>query len=357
MSLAVFPQSPSRPPPHPRLEDEMTLLSGSLFALLLAQEAPVAAPPPAVPPAPASNGPIATVNGEELELAGFEEWMVRAHGWRHLDDYIDLVLLRQEARRAGLPLPTAKEIDDVFELDWKDKISLRGDEAALLAELARAGMDKKSYRDRQLGTLEQETLGRRILKAREPSDETIHELYVKEFGKEGMRVHVRVAFFDRLKALKPGGNASKEEAAKMASSARERADAFFEQVSRERGQFAALVAGSDRCLVERTDGSPVDTRTTGGDVPRLHAEWLGGQVAKAIAGRKSGDLVPPFETSAGWYVVDLVESAPAPFAAVEAELREFWKNRVPSAGEVFWLKDELRKKAKIEKLGLHPPAR
>src|SRR5262245_41771135 len=103
MSLAVFPQSPPRPPPRSRLEEEMTLLSGSLLSLLLAQETPVAAPPPAAPRDPAANGPIATVNGEELELAGFEEWMVRAHGWRHLDDYIDLVLLRQEAKRAGVP--------------------------------------------------------------------------------------------------------------------------------------------------------------------------------------------------------------------------------------------------------------
>jgi hypothetical protein len=296
------------------------------------------------------------VNGEAVAVAGFEEWMVRAHGWRHLDDYLDLVLLKQEAKRAAIAVPTPQEVDEAFELDWKDKIALRGDEPTLLAELARAGMDKATYRDRQLGTLEQETLGRRILKAREPTATTIQELYAKEFGKEGLRVHVRVAFFDRLKALKPGANAGKEEAAKMASSAKERADAFLAQVKSDRNQFAALVAGSDRCLIDRSDGSPVDTRASGGDIPRLHSEWFGGQVTKALAGGKSGELVGPLETPAGWFVVDVVEIAPAPLGAVEGELREFWKNRIPSPGEVFWLKDELRKRAKIEKLGLHPPS-
>ena len=334
----------------------MTPLAASLLAAVIAQADP-AAPSPAAPRDPAPGAPVATVNGEEIGLAGFEDWMVRAHGWRHLDDYIDLVLLRQEAKRAGLPLPSEKEIDEAFELDWNDKVSLRGDEAALLAELARAGIDKRTYRDRQLGTLEQDTLGRRILKAREPSEETLHELFLKEFGKEGVRIHLRVAFFDKLKALKPGATASKEESLKMASSAKERADAFLAEVTRDRGRFGALVPASDRCLAERTDGSPVDTRATGGDVPRLHAEWFGGHVGKAVASKRSGDLVGPVDTPAGYYVVDVVELGPVTFDQVEGELREFWKNRIPSAGELFWLKDELRKKAKIEKLGLHPPAR
>jgi len=334
----------------------MTLLAASLLAVVVAQEGP-AAPSPAAPRDPAPGGPVATVNGEEIGLAGFEDWMVRAHGWRHLDDYIDLILLRQEAKRAGLPLPTEKEIDAAFELDWNDKISLRGDEAALLAELGRAGIDKRTYRDRQLGTLEQDTLGRRILKARDPGDESLHELFTKEFGKEGVRIHVRVAFFDKLKALKPGATASKEETISMANSAKERADAFLAEVTRDRSRFAVLAAASDRCLIERSDGSPVDTRAAGGDVPRLHSEWFGGHVGKAVAAKKSGDLVGPIDTPAGYYVVDVVELGPVTYPEVEAELRDFWKNRIPSAGELFWLKDELRKKAKIEKLGLHPPAR
>jgi hypothetical protein len=329
----------------------MIPLAGPLLALLLLQERPAPAP------APAPAAPIARVNGEELDLAGFADWMVRAHGWRHLDDYIDLALLRQEAQRAGIAAPTAKELDQAFEADWADKVTLRGDEATLLAELARAGMDKQSFRDRQLGVLEQETLGRRILKGREATEATLRELFAKEFGKEGVRVHVRVAFFDRLKSLPPGGTAGKEDATKMASSAKERAQAFFDAIKADRKQFAALAAGSDRCLIDRSDGSPVDTRAAGGDVPRLHAEWFGGQVTKAAAGKQGGELLGPIETPAGWYVVDLVEAAPVTFEAVEGELREFWKNRIPSPGEVFWLKDELRKKAKIEKLGLNPPAR
>jgi hypothetical protein len=202
---------------------------------LAARETPAPAPAPQAAAA-APDGAVARVNGQELPLRQFEEWLVKAHGWRHLDDYVDLALLRQESERLKLPLPSATELDAEFERDWSVKVEMRGDEAALLAELAHSGIDKVSQRDRQLGTIEQDFLGRRILALREPTEAMLKDLFAKEFGKAGVRTHVRIAFFDRLQGMKPGGTASKEAATRRGA----RAQAFHDAVMADR-TAAALV--------------------------------------------------------------------------------------------------------------------
>src|SRR5262245_38826696 len=74
---------------------------------------------PGVPAAPAApDHAVARVNGQELQFQQFEEWLVHAHGWRHLDDFVDLTLLRQEASRLQQPLPSASDLDAEFERDW-----------------------------------------------------------------------------------------------------------------------------------------------------------------------------------------------------------------------------------------------
>src|SRR5262249_4221568 len=108
-------------------------LAAAMFLAFPDGEAPG---PPAAPSAP--DHAVARVNGQELQFQQFEEWLVHAHGWRHLDDYVDLALLRQEATRLSIPLPTAADLDAEFERDWQVRVEMRGDEAALLAELARA---------------------------------------------------------------------------------------------------------------------------------------------------------------------------------------------------------------------------
>jgi hypothetical protein len=326
------------------------LAAGMFLAVSDAQEPG----PPGPAGAPAPDHAVARVNGQELPFQQFEEWLVHAHGWRHLDDFVDLALLRQEATRLQIALPTAADLDLEFERDWKVRVEMRGDEAALLAELARAGIDKSSQRDRQLGTIEQDFLGRRILALRDPDESTLKELFAKEFGKEGARNHVRVAFFDRLKGLK--GTASKEAVKGLADTARQRAQAFYDAVKADRTRFAALVAESDRLLVDRFDAMPFDPRKEGGEIARLHADWFGGALEKPLQEAKAGDLLGPIEAPAGCFVVEVVARGPVTYADVETELRAVWKARTPSGGELFWLKDELHKKAKIEKLGLNPPS-
>ncbi len=297
---------------------------------------------------------LARVNGEEVGLDGFRDWLVRVHGWRHVDDFVDLVLLRQEARRLEVARPTAEEIEAAFVADWNDQMLLlkRGDEAAFTKELADAGMDRQSYRDRRLGTLELEILAKRILQLRPMSDVQVQELHELEFGKDAVRTHVRVAFFDKLKSVRPGQRVSKALAEKLDAEAGASADAFLKTVAADRSRFAALVGETDFVTIQRFDSYHVDLRTQGGEIARLHHDHFGGALEAALKDAKTGELVGPVATPAGFYVVDLVERAPAPFQSVVDELKEIWRTRAPSPGEIESLKRELRKAAKVERLPL-----
>ena len=332
----------------------MTALLSSFLVLALRAPVPQDAPEPPKPP-PAT---IAKLDGEAIPLDRFEEWLVRTHGWRHVEDYLDLMLLEKEARRAGVGVPAPAELEAAFERDWQDQILWRhhGSEKQFMEELTASGLDRQGWRDRRFGTLEQEVVAKRILRARPPTDEEKKKLWQREFGGDGVRIHLRVAFFDKLRDLEPGTNAEPPIVAASEERARLRADAFLKKVAADRAQFAASVAAEgDPCLVLRHDSMPLDLRAKAGDLPRLHADHFGGALREPLARAQPGDLLGPLNTPQGYYVVELRERAPAPFESVQDELLEIWRTREPSQGEIYWLKQELRKPARIERLPLNPP--
>ncbi len=344
----------------------MTTVCSSLvwFALTVQTPLPSSAPnaPSSTAPAPGTAGTststaatVATVNGEPLELAHFRDWLVATHGWRHLDDYIDLTLLQQATVAAGLPLASPAEIEAAFEQDWQDQILMRhrGEEADWLTELAGSGLDRTGYRYRRMGTLEQEVLAKRLLKQRPMTEAQLKELWEREFG-NGVRTRVRIAFFDQLKGVRPGQQVNKEAALELAAAAKTLADRFLQTVQADRSEFAKrLLTETDLCTIARFDSYLSDTRTQGGEIARLRADHFGGALEPGLASAKSGDLVGPIATPQGLYVVEVLERSPAPFDAVGDELRAIWRDRFPSPGEVHALKQELRQKAKIERFPLH----
>jgi hypothetical protein len=221
--------------------------------------------------------------------------------------------------------------------------------------LAASGLDKPGYRDRRLGTLEQELIAERILRARPPTEEEQKKLWQREYGPDGVKTHVRVAFFDKLALLKPGSEIGRDELARSADRALAAATAFQEAVKADRTRFPELVKTSDACTVLRHDSIPIDLRTRGGELPRLRPDHFGGALLPFVGAAKSGDLLGPIATPQGYYVIDVVERVPMPFEAAGPELAEIWRTREPSQGEIHWLKQELRGKARIERFPLNPP--
>lgn len=335
-----------------------TTLFAALCTAVAATAALAGGPGPATATArPPAGDAIARVNGVALERAAFADWLVATHGWRHFDDYVDLMLLREELTRAGLPAVTPADVDAAFEQDWQDQVLLRqgGTESGWLEELKKSGLDRAGYRDRRAGTLEIELLAKRILQQRPMTPDQARELHTREFGAAGLRTHVRVAFFSSLKDVKPGERVDATRAAVLEAQARARAEEFLAAVRADRASFAreVLVRG-DPCTIPRFDTYPIDVRSRGGEIERLRADHFAGKLLPELADAKDGDLVGPVVTPGGLYVVELVRRETVPFETSGGELARIWRERAPSASEVVHLRLELREKARIERFPLHP---
>ncbi len=310
-------------------------------------------PQPAI--APQESAPIARVDGRPVSFEEFRDWLVAAHGWRHLDDFLDLALLRTAATARGMALPSAADLDAAFEADWQDQILLRhgGVEAGWIGELKQGGIDRAGYRDRRAGMLEIEVIAKRLLREQPLTDDQRPELWQREFGPNGIRTHVRVAFFSQLKAVRPGQRVSTAEMAGFEAEARARAEAFLAAVRTDRPSFGVRVrTDGDPCTIPRFDSYPLDLRARGGELPRLRGDHFGGVLQEAVGKAGAGELLGPLATPSGFWVVEVVAREPLPLAAADGELDRIWREREPSMGEVVRLREELRSRAKIERLPL-----
>jgi hypothetical protein len=313
------------------------------------------APPTSIQVAPKEAEPVAVLNGRPVPLADFRDWLVAAHGWRHLDDFLDLTLLREEATARGVALPTSADLAAAFEQDWQDQILLRhgGVEAGWIEELKKGGIDRAGYRDRRAGMLEIEVLAKQILRLQPMSEDQRRELWQREFGPEGVRTHAQVAFFSQLKSVRPGQRVSTAEAAGYEAEARERAENFLSAVRADGDAFGILVkAQGDPCTVPRFDAYPIDLRERGGELARLRADHFGGVLNEPVGKASGGDLLGPIATPSGFWVVRVIGRTPVPFETAGAELDQIWRERDPSMGEIVRLREELRSRVRIERLPL-----
>jgi len=305
---------------------------------------------------------LARVDGVDVPLAEYRDWMLQTHGWRFVDDYLSLVLLHRKARELGVAPPTPAELDAACADDWRDQVLLRhgGDESRLIAELKEGGIDPASYRARRFAAVERSVLARRVvLKTRSPTEEDLRRLHAREFGEDGVRRHLKVAFFDKLKDLPVGQKPFRELLQKLEDRALERAAAFAEQVGAAPDTFSDRARAADLLTVERHDGGLIDLRTQGSDVPRLREDHFGGALEEALRAAaasgelRAGALLGPLRTARGFYVLSVVACEPAPFDAVRDELRAIAIALPPSAGEIEALCARLLEQAVIEK---HFPA-
>ncbi len=295
---------------------------------------------------------VVRVNDTVISRAEYQDWLYATHGWRFIDDYVALVLLRQEATRCSLPLPGPEETLHALDKDWKDQVDLRhgGDEESFLKELREGGIDQTGYRWRRLGQLEQEILARRIIVAtRAPTEADLQAFHAREFAGD-QRVHLKVAFFNKLKKVLPGQRATALFLEQVDRETRERAQEFLEAVRADGSAFSKkLQSSTDPLFLERRDNYLHDLRVNDGDLPRYRKDHFGGIMEQVIKDAAPGDWLGPIAAPNGFYVVQVVEKAKAPFDAIEAELVRLVKEQIPSAGEIHALRTRLLQSASIEK--------
>lgn len=304
--------------------------------------------------APLPPGVIARVDGVEVTDSEFGRWLTAVHGWTYLDDYLAVVLLRQEAARAGLEV-SAEDLEAALEDEWRHNVRLRyrGDEQAMRDSLVEIGLDQEGWLARKRFDMEQVVLARALVLARrQPTEKDLREIYERELP-GGQRVHLEIAFFDRLSPLGPVRDVSPELLQRSTEAARRRAEEFLAAVRAAPERFAERVkATSDFLAVPRHDSFVDDLRDAGGSVPRYHASLFPldpFQELLADPDVAAGQILGPVEQQTGFYVVRLVSREPVTFEEARAELDLHFRTRPPSPREILFLKEHLLERARVEK--------
>ncbi|MEW6744187.1 MAG: peptidylprolyl isomerase [Planctomycetota bacterium] len=328
----------------------------ALAALILAC---VCSAPPDQEKTELPAGVLARVNGETISAETFQKWLLHLHGPTYVNDYLGLVVLRQEAARLGIEV-TEADTEAALGEDWKNHVMrYGGDEKRWLQELASGGMDRGSYQRSRLATLEAEILAKKLVPLNRTDDETtLRQLHVQEFGTDGIRTHLQVAFFDKFRDLE-GGKPIRDEALVQAldRKARERAEGFVAEVSNRPEDFGKLARElSDTLAVPRGDGWTKDLREDGGDLPRYTKTLFAGALEETLAGELTpGQLLGPILSHRGYYVIRFVLREAAPYEEVQAELVRINRERPATPREVHALKTRLLEEAKIQVTTRWPP--
>jgi hypothetical protein len=298
--------------------------------------------------------PFAQVNGKTVTSAEFRAWLEASHGWRFEEDFLVTVLLRQAAEEIGAAV-TEEDIDHALEEDWHHQILFRfdGNEQAFLDELRSGGFDRQGYFARRRAQIEGEILSRRLLKARTPTQEDLQRIYTEEFGEDGIRTHLRVAFFSKFHGKDLRSSPAADLIATLDAESAERAAAFRAALGEEGASFGALAAAqADPLLVPRHDLWVRDLRAADSELPRFQPGMFGGDLdalredpAALVPGARFG----PIASHRGYYVVEVVQHEPVTFDAVQNELVEAYRTRPPHPREMHLLRQKLLEAAKIER--------
>ena len=297
---------------------------------------------------------VARVNGVDVPVSGYGSWLLDRHGWAYLGNYLEVVALRQEAKKKGVTVG-AQELEQAFQRDWDNNVLMRfrGDESKFVEDLDRTGMGRAGWRARRMQSLETEELcGRLAILMREPTAQQLRVTFEQEFGEDAIRKHLRVAFFDRMHdyTLRPGQlQVPIEELNRIAM---DRANAFLAAVKADPAQWEARIASdSDLCLLPRWDSYVRDLREFSGDLPRYKKAHFDGALDKKLLAAKKvpGEFCEPLLTGKGVYVVEVISWEKVNFEDTKSEIEEYFLHRLPTPQELYFYKQGLLERSTVVK--------
>ncbi len=220
--------------------------------------------PPGKPPAtdePAAElppGVMAKLNGRDVTVREYADYLLASIGKGKLDQYIDRLLIEQEARRLSIAV-TSEEVEAFVEAQNHRTVQglYQGDKDRFLQALAHQGtsLEERNARLRQQ-IYYRELLHKVIVKGRTISDEDVKAEFTKTYGPGGVRQQIRHILVSTRKRTGRGGkllDRSEEEARKRAEKVLEAIKAgadFVDQVKKY----------SDDTLTRQNDGRIVPYR-------------------------------------------------------------------------------------------------
>jgi len=287
---------------------------------------------PALPP-----GVYARIDGRDVTEKEYSEYLLASIGKRHLDEYIDRLLIEAAARSRGIVV-TPEEVDALVEerIERTVRGIWGGDRDKFLAALAkrRTTLEEKRAQDRQEIYFNR-LLEKLVLKSRELTPEVLRREFERAYGPGGVQYEIRHILVSTRKRTGPDGVTlpgrtdaeAKERAAKIRQS---------------------LLAGGDFAQLVKRYSDDSFTRPNDGRIPLYRADFYGAEFHAAVGGlTKEAPLSGVVRSRRGLHLIQLLDKRETEFDSVRKEVEERARNRPPTVDEERAFLRGLRAAAKI----------
>ncbi len=307
------------------------------LAILVTSTLPAQETTPARQPIPPRRI-IARVNGVEITEDHYRAHLFRTLGRRLLDDYVDRLLVVEEAQRLKISVPYEEVEREVERQLERTHAVIGGGPDRLWTDLETRGFGRNEYLARvRAETLHRMVLDRCIVATREVSDEDLRDEYRRRFGEEGVRRRVRC--FIVHGAERPGSLAFETKWKRAATVLR-----------RVRGgeDFSTIVEAAATDATSRTGGEPTLEVVPG---------RLGSEFDRAVALlERPGEVSSVIHASDGFRIAQLIEKESVAFEEIEPELRRTLETAPVTDAERNRFLERLRERTPVEVVPVGAPA-
>lgn len=299
------------------------------------------APRPATAQEPLGPGVVARVDGVEIRLEEYQDYLWRQTGKRLLPQLVDDRLIAAACARFGVEADAA-EVEQRVE----ERLAqlMQGREPAVVEEEMRArGFGVATLRENlQAEFTRNGRLDALVRATRVATDVRLRAAFEAEYGPGGTRVELRqvlcMPHVLRAERIRAGADAASISQEEMRDEARALATA-----ARER-----LLAGEDFAAVAAECSHDQVSSQAGGVLPAYRPGLYGAEFGAAVDALGIGDVSAVIESPAGFHVVQVTQRTTTEFQRVRDQLVEIVMQAAPTWQEREELLAGLRAQAKIE---------
>lgn len=306
------------------------LAAGPALALALA----LPAAPQETPPYFA--GTALTIDGVDIPVRDYVEWLVRFRGESRAPEYTQLWVLEREAMRLDVVVPP-----EVVRAETEARLRRRilevfqGDEARWRREIEAEHRTEEGVKKELDILVRGELTADAILGAeRVVGEEALRRGYEHKYGRGGHTIDARVIKVELSIAPAPPG-AKSDVLARLRQEAIDNAEKIAKQVvERARGGESFAVLARRYSAHETAAGGGV---FPGGFLPGEFSA----QVLDELEQVEAGQLSPPIFGMGAWWIFDVQDVRQTPFEAVRAEIEQEILAAPPSHEEYGALRSRL----------------
>lgn len=294
---------------------------------------------------PGALDPVILIDGEPVTRGEYARWLLDAVGETFLGSFVEEWLVRKRARAAGIAVDETVVADRTREyITTLVERGYHGDRDAWIAYLELGGRSEESFVRRIARRTRVDLLTEELfVRERTVRPEDVRARFTSAFGPDGVRREVRMIACAIRNPDLPPGLAREELQSRMdasSSEARRRAEALV----------LRLRAGEDFAALARATSDDPLTRDQGGALPdRFRSDQWPEAIATAVSSLAPLEVTEPLPYGSAWFVFQLASERRVTFEEVRDELEHELRTARPTPIELAGLRNELGKKARIEK--------